>query len=276
MRVLACLAAVSLVWAGASGSARAQESSRTVVCRLIDRAAAAHALPPSFLTRLIWRESSFRPEARSRVGAQGIAQFMPATAGERGLVDPFDPEAAIPASAAYLSELRGRFGSLELAAAAYNAGPGRIARWRSGEASLPSETLAHVRFVTGVSLDRGSGEAERRTGETTADCLTTLAAIQASPPTRLRSALAEAIAPWGVQLVAGPNKAKALADYQALQGRLGKLLADHQPTVLTTQLGGRGQRSYYRIRVAFPDRASATRLCGRMRAAGAPCLIARN
>lgn len=272
--MIAALATLALGLAGAGTTARADETSRGVICGLIDRAAADHALPPSFLTRLIWRESSFRPDVRSRAGAQGIAQFMPATAGERGLADPFDPEAAIPASARYLSELRGRFGSLELAAAAYNAGPGRIARWQNGEASLPGETLAHVRFITGMSLLKGAGASPGN--DASADCLTTLAAIQTASPPKTRSALAEAIAPWGVQLVAGPDKARALDAYRSLQGRLGTLLRDHQPVVLTTQLGGRGQRSYYRVRIAFPDRASATRLCGRMRAAGAACLTTRN
>jgi hypothetical protein len=271
------VAATFLAASLTAGAARAEESSRAVICAVIDRAAATHSLPASFLTRLIWRESSFRPQAVSPVGARGIAQFMPATASARGLTDPFDPEAAIPASASYLSELRGSFGSLDLAAAAYNAGPGRIARWRSGEASLPDETRAHVRFVTGANLtaDARDGDAGRH-ADTGANCLATLAAIQASNPRETRSALAEAIAPWGVQLVAGPNKARALDDYRALQGRVGALLTGHQPTVITTRLGGRGARSYYRIRVAFDDRASADRLCRRMRSGGAACLTVRN
>lgn len=275
MRAIAAPAILALALLSGGGPVRAEESSRAVICALIDRAAAAHTLPPAFLTRLIWRESSFRPGARSRVGAQGIAQFMPATADERGLVDPFDPEAAIPASAAYLSELRTRFGSLDLAAAAYNAGPGRIARWRSGQASLPDETRAHVRFVTGASLGPGPDAGSGR-HETAGDCLTTLAAIQTREPSKIGNLLAEAIAPWGVQLVAGPDKTRALAQYQAMQDRLRGVLEGHRPTVITTRLGGRGQRHFYRVRIAFDDRGSATRLCGRMRAAGASCLIVRN
>ena len=51
------------------------------------------------MTRLIWAESRFRVHAVSPKGAQGIAQFMPATAAERGLADPFDPEQAVPKAA---------------------------------------------------------------------------------------------------------------------------------------------------------------------------------
>ncbi len=257
------------------GAARAEETSRAIICGLIDRAAEQHALPASFLTRLIWRESSFRSGARSQAGAQGIAQFMPATANERGLVDPFDPEAAIPASASYLSELKSRFGSLDLAAAAYNAGPGRIAKWKSGQASLPGETRAHVRFVTGADLGLSRPDAERP-AHPPADCLTTLASLRAGGEPPSRGGLAEATLPWGVQLVAGPSKAKALKDYAGLQQRYAGILADHSPTVITTKLGGRGDRSFYRIRIAFETRGSADRLCQRMRRAGAPCLSVRN
>src|SRR5699024_2330005 len=99
------------------------------LCALIDAAAGAHALPPAFLARLIWKESRFDIRALSPVGAQGIAQFMPGTARLRGLEDPWDPREAIPASAHFLADLRARFGNLGLAAAAYNGGPDRVARW---------------------------------------------------------------------------------------------------------------------------------------------------
>src|SRR5690606_17190281 len=61
------------------------------VCRIIAREASRRVLPPDFLARLIWRESLFDPNAVSPKGAQGIAQFMPGTARERGLADPFLP-----------------------------------------------------------------------------------------------------------------------------------------------------------------------------------------
>ena len=65
------------------------------ICRLIESAAWENRLPVAFLTRIVWRESSFRAGVVSPAGAEGIAQFMPQTARERGLADPFDPEQAI-------------------------------------------------------------------------------------------------------------------------------------------------------------------------------------
>ncbi|HUF86538.1 MAG TPA: lytic transglycosylase domain-containing protein [Thermohalobaculum sp.] len=106
----------------ASGPAGAER-----LCTLIERAAGRHGLPAPFLARLIWLESRFDARAVSPKGALGVAQFMPATAARRGLADPFDPDLAIPAAAAYLAELRAEFGNLGLAAAAYNSGESRVA-----------------------------------------------------------------------------------------------------------------------------------------------------
>src|SRR5690242_339838 len=132
-------AATMLLLLGAlTGGAAAQprvpmEPVEHAVCRLIEQAAGANRLPVGFMTRVIWRESSFRAGAVSRAGAEGIAQFMPATARERGLADPFDPEQAIPQAARLLADFRQRFGSLGVAAAAYNAGPARVVFWLHGE-----------------------------------------------------------------------------------------------------------------------------------------------
>lgn len=64
----------------------------------------------------------------SSAGAEGIAQFMPGTAAAVGLRDPFDPRASIHAQARLMSGLLRRFGSVQLALAAYNAGEGAVAR----------------------------------------------------------------------------------------------------------------------------------------------------
>jgi soluble lytic murein transglycosylase-like protein len=110
-------------------SASSQSSGETVeqaLCRLIEGAARTQKVPRDLLTRLIWQESSFRPNVVSPAGAQGIAQFMPGTAKERGLTDPFDPEQAIPKAAEFIAHLVQQFGNLGLAAAAYNGGPARV------------------------------------------------------------------------------------------------------------------------------------------------------
>ena len=91
----------------------------------LNSAASAYDLPLGFLTRLIWQESRFDVGAVSPVGARGVAQFMPGTAIQTGLANPFDAIEAIPRSAELLRNLKNQFGNLGLAAAAYNAGPKR-------------------------------------------------------------------------------------------------------------------------------------------------------
>jgi Transglycosylase SLT domain len=142
-------------WAAHAGSAnqKAHTLGAEASCSIIEEAARAHRLPVSLLTRLIWHESRFQVAAVSRVGAEGIAQFMPETADERGLTNPLNPEQAIPEAAKLLAELDRRFGNLGLAIAAYNAGPGRVASWLSGAVTLPRETRTLVRAVTGRSAD---------------------------------------------------------------------------------------------------------------------------
>jgi soluble lytic murein transglycosylase-like protein len=119
----------------------------------IEHTAAASGLPADFFLRLLKQESGLDHRAVSRAGAQGVAQFMPATAAERGLVDPFDPFEAIPKAAEFLREQRAAFGSLGLAAAAYNAGPQRIRNWLAGRSPLPQETRAYVVKITGRSAE---------------------------------------------------------------------------------------------------------------------------
>src|SRR5712671_3894825 len=119
------------------------------LCLMIESAARAHDLPVEFFARVIWQESRFRldavgPRTRSGLRAQGIAQFMPGTAAERGLLDPFDPVQALPKSAEFLKELREQFGNLGLAAAAYNAGPQRVRSWLAATGTMPQETRNYV------------------------------------------------------------------------------------------------------------------------------------
>jgi soluble lytic murein transglycosylase-like protein len=93
----------------------------------IERAAARWSVSAGLLAAQLAAESNFDPDAVSPAGAQGIAQFMPATAAAYGLRDPFDPAAAIDAQAHLMSDLLERFASIPLALAAYNAGAGAVA-----------------------------------------------------------------------------------------------------------------------------------------------------
>ena len=128
--------------------------------QFIEHTANASGLPFDFFLRLLQQESGLDHRAVSRAGAQGVAQFMPATAAERGLTDPFDPFEAIPKAAEFLREQRAAFGSLGMAAAAYNAGPQRVRNWLAGRSSLPQETRAYVAKITGRSAEdwRQSGD----------------------------------------------------------------------------------------------------------------------
>jgi soluble lytic murein transglycosylase-like protein len=103
----------------------------------IHRAAAAAGVDPQLLTAVVWTESDFVPDAVSEAGAIGLAQLMPATAEMLG-VDPNDPEQNLVGGARYLSDMIERYGGrLDLALAAYNAGPTRVSRLRDGGSDVP-------------------------------------------------------------------------------------------------------------------------------------------
>jgi hypothetical protein len=115
---------------------------------LIIGAAQRWGVSAHLLAAQLYAESNFNPFARSLAGAEGIAQFMPGTAAAIGLLDPFDPEAAINAQAHLMRDLLGRFGSVPLALAAYNAGAGAVA----GCGCIPPfpETRAYVARILGL------------------------------------------------------------------------------------------------------------------------------
>jgi hypothetical protein len=131
--------------------------SRAEICDTLIEAARSNDLPAHFFIRLLYQESSFRPHAISSAGALGIAQFMPETASDRGLDNPFDPVQAIPASARLLRDLSQKFGNLGLAAAAYNAGPKRIDDWLANKGQLPQETQAYVKTITSRPAEAWTG-----------------------------------------------------------------------------------------------------------------------
>jgi hypothetical protein len=251
------------------------ESIETSVCRLIESSARTQSLPVAFLTRLIWQESSFRPNTISPAGAQGIAQFMPKTADERGLANPFDPEEAIPKSAKLLADLKQRFGNLGLAAAAYNAGPARVANWLAGHGNLPAETRDYVLTITRHPAEDWIGDAmaETITDSTISSklsCLQATAAIRRSEP---RSVAASAlVAPWGVQLAGSFSKAAALAARSSYSAIIGKI----EPMVIGGRVPSRGFAPYYQVRAPAPSRAAADALCEKILRAGGACVVLRS
>jgi soluble lytic murein transglycosylase-like protein len=123
------------------------------VCEALASAALTNDVPAPFFIRLIWQESGFRQSIISPAGAIGVAQFMPATAAQHGLDDPFNPLQAVRASARLLRDLIKQFGNVGLAAAAYNAGPRRVQDWLDKRGKLPQETQDYVEHITGKKAE---------------------------------------------------------------------------------------------------------------------------
>lgn len=253
------------------------------MCLMLESAARAYELPLEFFTRLIWRESRFRSEAvgpltRSGKRAQGIAQFMPGTAADRGLLDPFDPVQALPKSAEFLRELRRQFGNLGLAAAAYNAGPRRVQEWLDGIGGMPQETRNYVIAITGHSVDEWVGAKDDWPAREI-NCNEMMALLKAEPTPYIaaleRRIISGTARPWGVQLAAGFSRDNALAAYARMVKRFAGVAAGHDPIVSSSLMRSRGTRPFYQVRIGADTRPEANSLCERIRKAGGACLVLR-
>lgn len=281
--------------AAAVPSEGATETVEQALCRLIDDSAKTRDLPVAFLTRLIWRESSFRVSVVSPAGAQGVAQFMPGTAKERGLLDPFDPEQAIPHAAHLLADLKRQFGNLGLAAAAYNGGPTRVSNWLAGSGGLPAETRAYVLSITGrspeewrtpssgkIEFPEGGAPAPKQADATAAPekpqtCLQVTAALRL-PNRGDRFALGGTegpAAPWGIQLAGNFSKALALQSFSRARSTYAGVIGEVRPMIIGTRLRNRGTRAFYRIRIPAETRQAADNLCGKIRRVGGACFVLR-
>jgi hypothetical protein len=258
---------------------------RESICLMIESAARSHDLPLEFFARVIWQESRFNSDAvgpRTRSGdkAQGIAQFMPRTAAERGLLDPFDPVQALPKSAEFLRELRDRFGNLGLAAAAYNAGPQRVRDWMAGGRTLPNETRNYVAAITGISVDEWARGGKREPDAPVPNCRQMMALLKRAPNpfvTKLEERVTlSAGSPWGVQLSAGFSREHALANYGGVANRYAQILGGHDPMILSNVLRSRGTRPFYQVRIGAETREAANSICEGIRRAGGACMVLRN
>ncbi|MGZ4822930.1 MAG: lytic transglycosylase domain-containing protein, partial [Terriglobales bacterium] len=223
------------------------------------------------------------PVTRNGQRAQGIAQFMPGTASERRLLDPFDPVQALPKSAEFLSELRNQFGNLGLAAAAYNAGPRRVQEWLAGSGPMPQETRNYVSAITGTSVDdwatagRGGKMADRAPHSSCRELMALLRRAPNSFVTGLEQHIKLAAAKlWGVQLAAGFDRNKALAMYARAMKRLSAVIGDQDPSLLSTQMRTRGTHLFYQVRIGADTRPAADALCSRIQRAGGACFVLRN
>lgn len=211
-RIIAVSLALAAVPSFAQPGVQMGQAPLELICPLVESAARANALPVGFFARLIWQESRFHPDAigpetLSGAHALGIAQFMPATAAEQRLSEPFDPKQALPKSSAFLAGLRDEFGNLGLAAAAYNAGPQRVRDFLAGSRGLPEETRAYVLAVTGhpvedwmkatPALANVESKDEPRLGVLPTDCHELMASLERSSLTSsLPSSMLRNVPSW--------------------------------------------------------------------------------
>ncbi|MCK1419334.1 lytic transglycosylase domain-containing protein [Bradyrhizobium sp. 182] len=265
-----------------------ESDTRESLCLIIEAAARQANLPLEFFARVIWQESRFQSDAvgpvtRNGERAQGIAQFMPGTAGERGLLDPFNPVQALPKSAEFLNELRNQFGNLGLAAAAYNAGPRRVQEWLAGTGSMPEQTRNYVLAITGATVETWAKAGATGSGPPSAPptgCRDLMALLKRAPNpfvAELEQHVELAAAKvWGVQLAAGFDRNRALAMYSRAVTRLSTVIGHRDPSLLSSVMRSRGTRAFYQVRIGADTRSEADDLCNRIRKAGGACFVLKN
>jgi hypothetical protein len=294
MHVIALASAGALVLLPSFPAAAQSSAPDDSICLMIESAARDHGLPVEFFARVIWQESRFRADAvgpmtRGGHRAQGMAQFMPYTAAERGLLDPFDPVQALPKSAEFLKELWLQFGNLGLAAAAYNAGPRRVREWLAGTGYMPGETRNYVSAITGMTVDdwaaerskaRDGKEKPKEEQKRTPGCGELMAMLKRSPSPfleQLTQRVVHSLAqPWGVQLGAGFSRDRAMAMYSRALRRYETVLAGKDPGIQASVLRTRGRAVFYQVRIGTDTRAAANELCNTLRKVGGACLVLRN
>lgn len=249
------------------------------VCGAIEQFAFANSLPPDFFARLIWRESRFRPEAISPKGAIGIAQFMAGTAALRGLDDRRHALKALRSSARYLGALRGRFGNLGLAAAAYNAGEQRLSAFM-GSGGLPMETENYVFGITGHTAEEWKASVDGFKIPPLDDqrpfmdaCVSLAETRRLVEPADNSEGIWE---PWGAQISAGPSTSIARLLFQRAVVRLPAPLNGEQPLILRKRDRDFGFRPRYSARIGRAERADADKVCKNVQKAGLPCFVFKN
>ena len=248
----------------------------------VRESAVAAGMPAGLFGRLIWTESRFRADAVSPAGASGIAQFMPGTAEEQGLDDPFDPLQSIDRSARYLRELKDRFGNWGLAAAAYNGGPTRVRGWLEASRPLPRETREYVLAVTGRSVElfrtgKPSLKIEPASfkKEELEDCISR-ARRSVRGSAGAPEAAEEPRQPWGVEVARHFRPEIARKLFQQIARRYPALLADYHPTIVAERLRSHGNLTQQVAQVGVASRAKAESLCAQLQRAGGRCRVVRN
>jgi len=215
----------------------------------------ASAAEPDEIGAAEGRETPSQP-----VSTDTICSALAAAAAQNDLPTDFFAK-----SAKFLRDLRREFGNLGLAAAAYNAGSGRVRDWLAGRRALPRETTAYVRIVTGYSPEQWAGPSAgmgEMKSEKPVPCGEIAAFIARAPPPASKPTPV-----WGVELVGGPTDETALAAYRRVEQKYPSILVGRQAYVVHHGLG-RGSMGWAHVHVGADDRPSAEKLCADLRGAG--------
>jgi hypothetical protein len=254
-----------------------QAASVDRICTLISENAKTHDIPPEFFARLIWKESRFDKNAVSPAGAEGIAQFMPGTAKLVGLDDAFDIEKAIPASARHLADLKKNLGNYALAAAAYNAGEGRVWSWLSSGGFLPLETEDYVLDITGEPADNFTTRNATLTIKPLDPKLGFDEGCRKLPIIAFNTIAMSKIKakPWGIQVAGNFRRSAAVNQFERVRRQFANVLANHKPVVSRVRTP-MGRRAIYAVRIGADSRGEADRICSALRSSGGACIVMKN
>jgi hypothetical protein len=249
------------------------------VCRALATYAQAWRLPGGFFARLIWQESRFDPGAISIAGAEGIAQFMPATARRRGLANAFNPAEALARSAEYLRFLNDKFGNLGLAAAAYNSGEARIERYMKSGGYLPAETEDYVAIITGVPpaiwLQAPPADVDYSLSEDRAFEPACIQMAATAPMPRLDLPPGK-WQPFGVLIAQDFSPSIARRIFERVRSRHPDILGGEELMLLTGRNSSFGTRLRHFAMVGRDSRDEALELCRRLTAQGGICIVKQN